>query len=285
MTGVAAYEPLRSGVLASLAEDDDGIWHAPPSDTDVSYPADGHAFCLGVEDTSFWFRHRNDCISALVARHPPRGFILDVGGGNGFVARRLIDEGHPCVLLEPGLHGARNARRLRKLPWVLCARLEQLRLQPNTLSAISLFDVVEHVVDDRSFIATVANLLSPGGHLYLTVPMHAWLWSRADEFAGHQRRYTRESMASLLSPHFELLYSTAFFSALLPAIAMLRALPYRIAAGRTAAVMSTEAEHGRSGGLATRVLARALAPEAGLISAGRHLPFGASLIVAARKPS
>jgi len=249
----------------------------------VSYPADGHETCLGVEDGSFWFRHRNDCIAALVARHRPPGFILDIGGGNGFVARRLVDEAHDCVLLEPGLHGARNARRLRHLPWVLCARLEHADLPPGSVPAVGLFDVVEHVADDRGFIDAIADLLIPGGVLYVTVPLHAWLWSAADVLAGHQRRYNERALAALLAPRFDILYVSGFFAALVPPIALLRALPFRASGGRIGAVMDAQAEHGTGAGVASRALARLLHPEARAIAAGYRLPFGASLILAARR--
>jgi hypothetical protein len=40
---------------------DPGIWFAR-TQSPVSYPAQGNAACLKVEDNSFWFRHRNRCI-------------------------------------------------------------------------------------------------------------------------------------------------------------------------------------------------------------------------------
>jgi SAM-dependent methyltransferase len=283
VSGNAVPDALIAALLASLTQDKDGIWHADSATSPVSYPTGGHETCLGVEDGSFWFRHRNDCIAALVARHAPRGYVLDIGGGNGFVARRLIDEGHDCLLLEPGLQGARNARRLRRLPWVLCARLEQLGLRPASVPAVGLFDVVEHIADDSGFIDVIANLLMPGGLLYVTVPLHAWLWSAADDLAGHQRRYTGRTLTTLLTPRFDIEYASGFFAALLPPIALLRALPYRARRGRPAALMDTQAEHGTSEGLAARTLVRLLKPEATAIAAGRRLPLGASLIVAARR--
>ncbi|MCP5477943.1 MAG: methyltransferase domain-containing protein [Rhodanobacteraceae bacterium] len=56
------------------------------------------------------------------------------------------------------------------------------------------FDVLEHVDDDTG-LREMHRILRPGGRLLLTVPAHRWLWSRRDELAGHQRRYSR----SLLS--------------------------------------------------------------------------------------
>ena len=79
-----------SAITAGLALDADGLWHAAQCEA-ISYPEEGNAACLAVEDSSFWFRHRNRCIEAAVATAlaPRQGFFLDVGAGNGYVARGL----------------------------------------------------------------------------------------------------------------------------------------------------------------------------------------------------
>mgnify|MGYP007131759322 CR=1 FL=1 len=71
-----------------LVRRDPGIWFAERA-APVSYPAHGNATCLAVEDTSFWFRHRNRCILEFVHRYRPDGPLLDIGGGNGFVSPGL----------------------------------------------------------------------------------------------------------------------------------------------------------------------------------------------------
>ena len=67
---------------SSLKKRQGGIWYASKTDK-VSYPAEGNEQCFGIEDNSFWFRHRNSCILELVKRFPPpgKGPIFDVGGG------------------------------------------------------------------------------------------------------------------------------------------------------------------------------------------------------------
>ncbi len=53
--------------------------------------------------------------------------FLDVGGGNGYVAKALIAAGIDCVLVEPGINGA-MAARARAVDPVICARLEDVNL-------------------------------------------------------------------------------------------------------------------------------------------------------------
>src|SRR4051794_20651144 len=115
-----------ASLAPSLERRDDGLWFARMQ-ASVSYPAHGNAACLELEDGSFWFRHRNRCILSLVRGFPPDGPFLDIGGGNGYVAKGLAAAGIPCILVEPGLDGA-LAARARGIDPVICARLEDVGL-------------------------------------------------------------------------------------------------------------------------------------------------------------
>ncbi|WP_101925662.1 MULTISPECIES: class I SAM-dependent methyltransferase [Luteimonas] len=266
-----------------LRRDSSGIY-ASSGAREVSYASHGHAECFGVEDRSFWFVHRNNCISSVVKHHPPEhGPILDIGGGNGYVAQRLVSDGWEVVLLEPGMDGARNARLHRNLQHVVRATVEDAGFLPGIFGAIGMFDVIEHIEDDTSFLERISPLLRPNGRLYLTVPCHQWLWSQADVDAGHFRRHTASSLKQLLDPLFSIDYLSFFFRPLVLPQYLLRALPYRLHLGRERAALSTESEHGSNGGLAVDVVNRLLRNEASRIAAGERIGFGASCLVAATK--
>lgn len=268
---------------SNLRRNEEGIYVSSGAGA-VSYAADGHAECFGVEDGSFWFRHRNNCIAHMIANHPfSGGPLLDIGGGNGYVAQRLKDEGHHVVLVEPGPVGARNARVHRGLDNVICATVEEAGLRPEAFGAIGMFDVIEHIEQDRRFLEQNAPLLAPGGKLYLTVPCHQWLWSRADIDAGHFRRHTRDSLRTLLEGLFEIDYLSYFFRPLVLPQYLLRALPFRFGIGSNGGVMSTEAEHGSGNGVAVRVLNHLLDQEAQIVAEDRSIGFGASCLVAATR--
>jgi len=53
-----------------------------------------------------------------------------------------------------------------------------------------MFDVLEHLTDDRAVLSDVHYLLKPGGRLLPTLPALPSLWSYFDEAAQHCRRYT-----------------------------------------------------------------------------------------------
>ncbi|MFE0502218.1 class I SAM-dependent methyltransferase [Lysobacter soli] len=268
----------------SLSRNEEGVYVSGET-AKVSYSADGHAECYGIEDSSFWFRHRNECIAALLARHPfSGGPLLDLGGGNGYVAQRIQAEGMEVVLLEPGETGARNARKHRHLDHVVCSTIENAAFRPASFGAIGMFDVIEHIADDRDFLERITPLLVPGGRLYLSVPCHQWLWSQADVDAGHFRRHTFDSLERLLEGQFRVDYLTYFFRPLVLPQYLVRALPYRLGIDKKKGVLSTETEHGTDNGFAVRLLRRMLAPEVAAIYSGRQIKYGASgLLVATRR--
>jgi 2-polyprenyl-3-methyl-5-hydroxy-6-metoxy-1,4-benzoquinol methylase len=258
------------------------IWRSERA-APVAYPEGDHATCFALEDSSFWFRHRNRCILAAVTRTPPGGFILDVGGGNGFVSRALIDAGFPSVLLEPGPEGALNARRTRRIPDVICATLEEAALNDGSVPAVGMFDVLEHIENDAAVVEQLHQVLRPNGHVYLTVPSFNWLWSGADVDAMHFRRYTRETLAAVFARHFDIVYMTALFGRMVPALFLGRTLPYALGFQRKRTASQFAAEHRAGGSAVSSLVERALAHESARVAAGETLKLGSTILLVARR--
>jgi predicted SAM-dependent methyltransferase len=61
-----------------------------------------------------------------------------------------------------------------------------------------MFEVLEHIEDDRAALSRVHDLLRPSGLLLLSVPAHESLFGPSDVFAGHYRRYDRAKLIALL---------------------------------------------------------------------------------------
>jgi SAM-dependent methyltransferase len=263
----------------------DGIFYANNGEV-VSYPEEGNAACFEVEDQSFWFRHRNDCIRELARNFPPRGKgpIFDVGGGNGFVARGLMDAGWDVVLVEPGPSGARNAKK-RGLEHVICGTTHSAGFKNGSLPAIGVFDVVEHIEDDLGFLRHLWDLLEPGGMLYLTVPAFNFLWSHEDVDAGHFRRYTLGALEKkLCEVGLETVFGTFIFGFLPLPVFLFRSLPYRLGlVGKGGAGKEVKRDHSQKQGLLGAMMARSFESELNKIRAGKSLGFGGSCMIAARK--
>ena len=259
-----------------------GIW-TNSNEASISYPKDSHLQCFQLEDGSFWFKHRNDCILSAIKRFAPSGPILDIGGGNGYVTRRILDEGFEGALLEPGRTGALNAKIQRHIPEVICSTFENSRFFPDSLRAVGLFDVLEHIEDDRGFLEHIHMTLQANGLLYATVPAHQWLWSPSDVTAQHFRRYDQSMIRHLLGGKFDLLFFTYFFSALTLPVLLFRVLPFRLGLWKKRNVLSSESEHGTGGGPAVGILSTLLAKEVVKIGCGKQIPMGTSCLFVARK--
>lgn len=270
--------------ISNVVRADDGIWRVSNQHA-VSYPDDGHDCCHAIEDQSFWFQHRNRCLQAVVTRFaPPVGLpFLDVGGGNGYVAAMLQDLGHQVVLIEPGEAGIRNARE-RGIAQLVCASTTDLDVRPGSVSAIGLFDVLEHIEDDAAALVSLREMLADGGRLYLTVPAHSWLWSSVDEGAGHYRRYTACQLRELLvGCGYEVTFQSYNFAPLVLPMLLLRCLPEWLGIRRGSDRMRrASAEHVRHG-LLSRIVDWLLGLEIGLLSRRGRVAFGASCIVVATK--
>jgi SAM-dependent methyltransferase len=260
-----------------------GLWTAR-SVSVVSYPESGNDLYFAIEDSSFWFRHRNACILEAVRLFPPPGAVFDVGGGNGFVALALQNAGWETVLVEPGPAGAANALR-RGVRHVVRAAFGDAGFKPGAIPAIGLFDVLEHVEDQHRLLASLERCLIPGGRLYLTVPAHRWLWSREDSDAGHFRRYALKDIVDALeNAGLAVEFATHFFGFLpLPQL-LRRVLPYRLGlAGAPPTAARIRADHQASGAIASCALRILTARELRRLRGLRASRFGSSCLAVARK--
>jgi len=272
-------------LFQNVSMGEDGIWYSGGS-TSISYPEDGHGECYAIEDNSFWFAHRNNCIAELVRTFPPdrNGAIFDIGGGNGFVARGLVEQGHDVVLIEPGVAGARNAKR-RGLANVVCATLQSAQPIPGAMAAAGLFDVVEHIEDDLGFLRSIHALLQPGGKLYATVPAYNFLWSGEDVDAGHFRRYTCPGLANIFEEAgFSVDYATYIFSFLPLPVFMFRAIPSRVFGKRkTVETHGSLRDHVPPNPLVQKAMDVFFRFEIGRIRSAKRIPFGGSCLISATK--
>ena len=266
----------------ALERDEDGIWRAGALQA-LSFPEEGHDACFRLEDDSFWFAHRNACITKALLRHGALGLLLDIGGGNGAVSHALEQAGIETVLLEPAPQGARNARR-RGLRNVVCATMQNAQFESASFSAAGAFDVIEHVEDDEALVRETHRVLRPGGVLCITVPAFPWLWSAEDDLAGHHRRYTLGRLRAALSRcSFDVRYETYLFAPLTVPLFLLRSLRHRLHERTATAVEEGAEEQHLTSPIVRRAVDALLAPELRRIGAGRGMPFGTSCLVVATK--
>lgn len=261
----------------------DGV-HYNDETSDLSYPEEGNDLYLAIEDNSYWFRHRNRVISEKVTSMISEKVFLDIGGGNGYVARGLEKEGVETILIEPGRTGALNASR-RGLNKVLCTTLDGAAIRKGTIPAAGIFDVLEHVEDDFGFLRKIWSLLREDGLLAITVPAFNILWSEEDIYAGHFRRYNMSKLVDLATKvGFKVEYSSYLFSFLPPLIYLIRVLPFKLRLRKSYDhAKSASRDHAEGRGLVRRIINSLLHWEFNRIASGRKMPFGSSCFIVLKK--
>jgi SAM-dependent methyltransferase len=232
------------------------------------------------EDASFWFRGRNKLIAWALERHfPAARSLLEVGCGTGYVLAGLRRERPELRLAGAELYpeGLRYARE--RLPGVEFLQLDATNIPyDGEWDVVGAFDVLEHVEDDEAAIAGLRLAARPGGGVLVTVPQHPSLWSAADDYAHHVRRYTRsELVGKLRGAGLEIALVTSFVSILLPAMYLSRWRERR--AGND---FDPEREHAAAARV--KLLDRVLDLERTAIRRGVSLPAGGSLMAVARRP-
>lgn len=261
----------------------DGIWFST-NNKEISYPKEGNKVCFEIEKDSFWFQHRNHCIIEAVKKYSPDDIFFDIGGGNGFVSKGLEDQNIKTVLIEPGINGALNAQA-RGLKNIICSTFEDAGIKQNSCKSIGLFDVVEHIEDDKHFLKSINSILSHNGLVYITVPAHKILWSNEDDLAGHFRRYTLKTISNALKKSgFAIEYATYFFSILPIPIFIFRSLPSLLRLNNNSTrVDKNKNEHAPKKGMLSSILNKIWLKELNYIKQGKKISFGGSCLVVARK--
>ena len=154
--------------------------------------------------------------------------VIDIGGGNGFLASGLQKKGYMANIVEPSLASCQYAQK-RGVKNIYCGMIDETSIRDNSLPQVLLCDVLEHIKDDEDFLNLILKKMCPGGRLLLTVPAFQSLWSSEDSASGHYRRYTLENIFELLQNSTgKILYANYFFGFLYFPVLVVRVIFERI---------------------------------------------------------
>ncbi len=250
-----------------------------PENPIAPYPEHVFDYLATQEARHWWFRARNK-ILVWVLRSIDRDCVdfLEVGCGTGYVMSGIAAAFPSWNLeaseyFEDGLFFARQRVQrchFRQLDAKSMAEAE-------AYDCIGSFDVLEHIDGDELVLANFFRALRHGGHLLLSVPQHPWLWSVADDYAHHQRRYTVSELdRKVRRAGFKIKYTTSFVSLLLPLMALQRLVAQ-------SKEYSLEDEF-KIGPLFNSALYSIMHLEFCLLRLGFRFPAGGSLLLLAWKP-
>ena len=122
--------------------------------------------------------------------------ICDLGCGCGITVILLEKLGYDAIGIDSN-ESALGFCRKRNAP-VKYGQIENHGFLPQeTMDAILMLDVLEHLNDDSKAIENALEVLKKGGILIVTVPAYLWLWTKRDDFHHHIRRYDRKGLLGL----------------------------------------------------------------------------------------
>jgi SAM-dependent methyltransferase len=250
------------------------------ANADVGFEQSSFDHLPELEENSFWFEARNSLLVWAIRDYfPDARSLLEIGCGTGFVLAglRVAFPDMRLVGSELSVRGLEIARQ--RLPDAELLQMDARRIPfDSEFDLVGAFDVIEHVDEDVLVLQQMAQAVKPGGGILITVPQHPRLWSPADEFSRHRRRYVRGELTSkLASAGIRLLRTTSFVSLLLPAIVASRVLE------RRRSRFDPVAEFRASGGRMGAALGAAMTAERILIRAGVSFAAGGSLLAVGRR--
>ncbi|HUF12932.1 MAG TPA: class I SAM-dependent methyltransferase [Longimicrobiales bacterium] len=155
-----------------------------------------------IELSHWWFVGRRRILKSVVETFVPPGAghrIVEIGCGTGANVAALAADYDVCGIdpHEPAIALAR--RRFPNVHFIAGTAPADLRPQDRLAELFMLLDVIEHVPDDHAFMTDVLTAVPSGSRVLITVPADPALWSEHDESFGHYRRYTEETLVSLLA--------------------------------------------------------------------------------------
>lgn len=233
-----------------------------------------------LEESNFWFKARNELILWALTRYcGDFRTYLEIGCGTGYVLTGVAHRFPDAVLSASEIFTAGLRFAAERVPSAAFMQMDARHIPfSEEFNVVGAFDVVEHIKEDDAVLAQAYKALKPGGYLLLTVPQHAWLWSSSDDYARHERRYSKEELhEKVRSAGFKLQRSSSFVSLLLPFM-----LISRLSLKKKQAEFDPTEEFKLPAWI-NAAFYRVMALERGVIRLGLNLPVGGSRLLVAQK--
>jgi SAM-dependent methyltransferase len=107
-------------------------------------------------------------ITIMIKHAPPPGRLLDVGCGNAMFLEIIKEYDH--IGVEVGEPGEEIACGHQIILGNLPSLMGWPPFTPGSFDIVTAWDVLEHLSDLTGYLKSFAQLLRPGGHLFVTVP-------------------------------------------------------------------------------------------------------------------
>ena len=234
--------------------------------------------------THFWYRARrvliNNLLGMIYKDYKADRLILEIGCGTGYQIPVLEKWGEvegSDINLEAVKIAVAGGYDVK------VKDLDKDGLSDYKPEIICLFDVLEHIQNDKKAVENIYASLQNNGYLFLTVPAYNFLFSNHDKAMEHYRRYSRKKIVDLLSQSgFQIIKSGYWNSILFPGILLMRLCKNFLSLFIKKEVYKSESSNLPS--LLSNILFKILQFENFLMTKNINFPWGLSIYIIAKKP-
>ncbi len=146
-----------------------------------------------------WSKYRFLYKMLDLANIPQDAYCCEVGCGVGIFLAHLEKRGLRAVGIDLSQKAVEIAGKRFK-DGNISVRNQGIYDLKEKFDALFMFEVLEHIKDDRVFLKHISdNLLKESGRLFISVPARQKLFSKADLYCGHLRRYEKKDLAQELT--------------------------------------------------------------------------------------
>jgi SAM-dependent methyltransferase len=190
-TGAAFDDGARTVSVLEYGENLDG-WNDDLTDLHERAAGDAHPIDLAS---------RQDALAQVRTYVPSSSAtILEVGCSSGYLLHDLRRTFPEATLLGADVVSGPLQRLARELPEVPLFRFDLVTcpLPSESIDAVVMLNVLEHIADDAGALRQVRRILKPGGVVVIEVPAGPHLFDDYDRVLKHFRRYRMRDLQRVL---------------------------------------------------------------------------------------